>query len=751
MTKRFIGILILIFFLYFTVQNQQAIAQQSEQTKVDSLTGELKSNISEKTKVDLLAKLTWELRKQYPDSAEQYGLQGIKLASEINYLAGKAEINKNLGSKFYNHSQYDSAIKRYNKSVQIYNNLLNSNSDTSNKKILKVIAEAYNGLGLVTYNQGKYNKAIELYQKALTFHEKINNKKGKADCYNNIGLIYWSLKDYNRALDYYQNALELYNEEGDKNGVANCYNNMGIILKFQDNYDSAITSYRKALELHNKRNNKEGEATVFTNLGHLYFEKNEFQKAKSFFEKSLQIKKQIGDKKALASSYGSYAELHYTLADSLQNISQKNAKYREAIAFAREELRLAKEIGIVKRKEHAFEFLSKACAGLKNYQLAYKYHTLFKETEDSLFNTQKMKEIESLEARYQNEKKQLEITNLEKENKLKTIKLEKMRMRQILSYSIILILAAFSIFLLIIRKKLKKKNWTINEQNRTISEQYKEIQSQNKKIRSQKDELEKHRNKLEQLVEQRTKELKSAKEKAEESNRLKSAFLANMSHEIRTPMNAIIGFTNMLNQEDINIKERQTMINHINYNGYSLLNLIDNIIDLSKVESNQLDIEFKTINIQDIIKELYESFYESFNVNGIKFKINSDSNENLYVKTDDYRLKQVFRNILDNSLKFTKKGYVELGYTKNQDIIKFYVKDTGIGISENKQEVIFQRFTKIENDKDNLFRGAGLGLNLSKNIVELLGGEIHLESQLNKGSCFYVSIPRNYSSSQAFS
>ena len=747
MTKKLIGLLMLFFFLFIPGRNQKASAQQSEQTTVDSLTEELRNNSSERAKVDLLAHLTWELRKQYPDSSKQYGLQGLKLASEINYLAGKAEIYKNLGSKFYNHTQFDSAIIRYNKSVEIYKTLLSSESDSSNEKIQKGIAEAYNGLGLVTYNKGKYNKAIEFYQKALPFHKEIGNNKGTADCYNNIGLIYWNREDYQRALEYYQTALKLYNKVGDKNGVANCYNNMGIILKFQNEYDSAITSYQKALDIYNKINNKDGKASIFTNLGHVYFEKNEFQKAKPFFEKSLQIKEQIGDKKALASSYGSYAELHYTLADSLENIEQKNAKYREAIKFAREEFRLAKEIGVMKRKEHAFEYLSKAYAGLKNYRLAYKYHTLFKETEDSLFNTQKMKEIENMEARYQNEKKQLEIKNLEKENKLKTVKLEKMRMRQILSYSIILILAAFSIFLLIIRKKLKKKNRTINEQNITISAQYKEIQNQNTEIQNQKDELEKHRNKLEHLVEQRTKELKAAKEKAEESSRLKSAFLANMSHEIRTPMNAIIGFTNMLNQEEINNKERQTMINHINHSGYSLLNLIDNIIDISKIDSNQLNIKYKTTNIQEVIEELYESYHENFNLSGLKFKIKNDIEKNLYIKTDDYRLKQVLRNLLDNSLKFTKEGYVELGYTEKEDVVELYVKDTGIGISENKQEIIFQRFTKIENNKEKLYRGAGLGLNLSKNIVELLGGQIQLESNINKGSCFYITIPNKYSSS----
>jgi len=745
MTKRLIGLLMLVFFFYLSGQNQQAFAQQTEQTKIDSLLEELNNSTSEKAKVDLLAQLTWELRKQYPDSAQQYGLQGIKLASDINYLAGKAEIYKNLGSKLYNHAQYDSAKKKYNKSIEIYKKLINANSDISSGKILKGIAEAYNGIGLVKFNQGKYIKAIESYQKALTYHKKINNKKGRADCYNNIGLIYWNRKDYNRALDYYQNALELYNEVGDENGVASCHNNIGIILKFQDKYDSAITSYQNALDIHHKFNNKEGKASVFTNLGHVYFEKNEFQKAKSFFEKSLKLKKELGDKKALASTYGSYAELHYMFADSLQDISQKNANYREAIAFAKEELRIAKEIGIIKRKEHAFEFLSKAYAGLKNYRLAYKYHTRFKEAEDSLFNTQKMKEIEHLEASYQNEKKQLEIKNLEKENKLKTVKLEKMRMRQILSYSIILILAAFSIFLLIIRKKLKKKNRTINEQNRTIYVQYKEIQDQNKKIQNQNAELEKHRNKLEQLVEQRTKELKAAKEKAEESNRLKSAFLANMSHEIRTPMNAIIGFTNMLNQKEIGNQEKEAMIKHINHSGYSLLNLIDNIIDLAKVDSNQLNIDYKTTNIQTLINELYESFNESFNLNEIKFKINHDPDENIYIKTDDYRLKQVLRNLLDNSLKFTKEGYVELGYTEKKDVIELYVKDTGIGISENKQEIIFQRFTKIENNKDKLYRGAGLGLNLSKNITELLGGKIRLESSINQGSCFYITIPKNNS------
>ncbi len=242
-------------------------------------------------------------------------------------------------------------------------------------------------------------------------------------------------------------------------------------------------------------------------------------------------------------------------------------------------------------------------------------------------------------------------------------------------------------------------------------------------------------------------DLKKSKEKAEESDRLKSSFLANMSHEIRTPMNAIIGFSDLLVTPDLEADEREELVSHINNNCNTLLHLIDDIIDLAKIEANELVIEKQDVNVDEALTELYN------NVNESRSRISKENVELILkknavvepfvLKTDGYRLKQIISNLLDNSVKYTESGIIEYGYDKRPEIgiVEFYVRDTGIGIPKVKQKVIFHRFSKIETDKTKLFRGTGLGLAISKNLVEHLGGSIKVESEPGEGSLFTFTLP----------
>ncbi len=236
-----------------------------------------------------------------------------------------------------------------------------------------------------------------------------------------------------------------------------------------------------------------------------------------------------------------------------------------------------------------------------------------------------------------------------------------------------------------------------------------------------------------------------AKEKAEEADKLKSAFLANMSHEIRTPMNAIIGFSDMLIDDSSSDEERNEYISYIIENGKSLLALIDDIIDISKIEAKQIDIQPIEFDLINFFKELDAVFKAEMKRLGkshisLALEIEDERKSKLFL-TDSQRLKQVFSNLLSNAIKFTDSGIVSFGYRTLSNRIYFFVKDTGIGIPKEKQTEIFNRFTKLNSTKNRLFGGTGLGLAISKRLVELLGGEIGLNSQIGKGSLFYFSLP----------
>lgn len=237
------------------------------------------------------------------------------------------------------------------------------------------------------------------------------------------------------------------------------------------------------------------------------------------------------------------------------------------------------------------------------------------------------------------------------------------------------------------------------------------------------------------------KEIK-AKEIAEESDRLKTAFLANMSHEIRTPMNAILGFTNILKRKNLSEEKKDQYLQLIESGGRNLLNLISDIVDLSKIDANQLTINIDPCNINQLIDNLLERFNVINTNTECEIIVNKELPDDLSViNTDDNRLSQILSNLLENALKFTEKGIIEFGYLQKGEILEFFVKDSGIGINKKDQAVIFDRFRQANNDYKKSKSGTGLGLAIVKNLTELLGGEIWVESEVHQGATFRFTLP----------
>lgn len=241
-------------------------------------------------------------------------------------------------------------------------------------------------------------------------------------------------------------------------------------------------------------------------------------------------------------------------------------------------------------------------------------------------------------------------------------------------------------------------------------------------------------------------ELIIAKKKAQESDRLKSAFLANMSHEIRSPMNAIIGFSALLGKDNISPEKRKEYTSFIENSGRQLMALIDDIIDISKIESNQLKINREFQDLNKLLRQIFEIAKQDRRLQekpDLRLLLNRKSECNCFINTDQLRFKQIFNNLITNAIKFTEKGYIEIGYTTfkdhGQDMVKLFVRDTGIGIPDNMKEVIFDRFRQVHDQK--FEEGTGLGLSITKGLVDLLDGEIKVESEINKGSVFYITFP----------
>ncbi|SDC00225.1 PAS domain S-box protein [Williamwhitmania taraxaci] len=236
-------------------------------------------------------------------------------------------------------------------------------------------------------------------------------------------------------------------------------------------------------------------------------------------------------------------------------------------------------------------------------------------------------------------------------------------------------------------------------------------------------------------------ELTLAKEKAEESDRLKSAFLANMSHEIRTPMNGILGFADLLRRPNLSSEKSAKYIDIINTNGHQLLSIINDIIDISKIEAKLIHVEQHPVNIGDLTNALNDQFKPLAKAKGISFDAVNQFNTTTVVLTDEVKLKQIIFNLIGNALKFTHSGNIKVSVIKADANLLFSIKDTGIGIPKSHHELIFERFRQVETTITQQYGGTGLGLSISRSLVELLGGNIWLESKEGEGSNFIFSIP----------
>ena len=280
------------------------------------------------------------------------------------------------------------------------------------------------------------------------------------------------------------------------------------------------------------------------------------------------------------------------------------------------------------------------------------------------------------------------------------------------------------------------------EFEKALQQKNEELQATEEELRVSNEEL----RDINQKLEEQKKELEEAKEKAEESDRLKSAFLANMSHEIRTPMNGIIGFSQVLMESDYSKKEQTKFLEIIHSRSKHLLQIINDIVDISKIEANQFTVNRESFCLNDMLQELYETYQtdkKNYGKEHLQIELNKGLNrDESYLTSDPKRLRQILVNLLGNALKFTDEGEITFGYKKQSgNTLLFYVQDTGIGISESNKKYIFERFRQIDDSSTRNYDGTGLGLTISKNLVELLGGELKLESTPGQGSTFYFTIP----------
>ncbi|MCP4412828.1 MAG: response regulator [Gammaproteobacteria bacterium] len=537
---------------------------------------------------------------------------------------------------------------------------------------------------------------------------------------NRIGNIYIQQKNYEDALVYSFRSLRLAEEMERSSEIALSLNNIGTIYQKQADaakesgnteiiavkYTNAIDYLERSLTINEKTGYKSGIVDNIINLGNVHNRLGDSITALAYFKKSLNIAEEITYKIGITKSTNNIGAVYKTRGDSALakgEISLALTHYNKAIVAIQRALLLAQELGEateVRKVSHSLFELYKI---KEQYMQALAMHILYIDSKSSIENEQNQREVIRQMYKYEYEKKAIadDIRSAERQ-KLQTALLSEAKTQQLY---MMLMLGLLIIFITIIYNRFlvtNKQKLIIAEQNRKLA---------------------------------------IAAEVAEAANKSKSAFLANMSHDIRTPMNTIIGMTHLAMKTDLNSKQ-MGYIKKTSISAQNLLGIINDILDFSKVEANKLEMELIDFNLDTVTKDVLDMITFIASDKGIKVSLSVDSNVPRSLIGDPLRLRQVLINLLNNAVKFTDKGGI-IVFTTHLDsqvddklVLAFTIKDNGIGISAEQQKNLFIPFTQGDDSTTRQYGGTGLGLSISQKIIQLMGGEIEVESKEGVGSTF---------------
>ena len=561
--------------------------------------------------------------------------------------------------------------------------------------------------------------------------QQTNDIRGATHNLNIVAERYWEAADYQNAAKYYKQSIELNTLIQNWNGIAGINGNLGVIYFDMGDYESSIQHLRLAYNYRKENNDHFAVVNSLINMSVTLNKMRRFDEAIAVLEEAVSVSRLQNDFQQLQSAYGMLSEA-YTFAGNLEKASEYFYLYKAVhdALLTDTEQRLTEATFKVQLAETERE-LAEARQRYADYELllmAREFEGLDSAHRELLINkTRAELLIENLHA---NEK----IAELERLAIEKQLVSEQHKTRN-------LVFALFATFLVIIAIGFffwqKKKD---NEK----------LEQQNILIKSQKLELEEYQEKLEDLVVVRTSNLMKALDKAQESDRLKSAFFSNMSHEIRTPLNAILGFSQMIGATSVTPEERIVMVEHIKFNATQLTRTVEDVVLLSEIDSGIIEVNLHEYNAHELLNNAIaeaNQMAKSENKQKLEIILNNNLPENFgKVLLDAGKLNRILAHLINNAIKHTFAGYIVLECSANTNLKKlhFKVEDTGEGIDEKNIGKIFERFWKKGDAFTQNTRGLGIGLSLCQEFLKLMDSELSVTSQLGAGSAFSFTI--NYKS-----
>jgi len=574
----------------------------------------------------------------------------------------------------------------------------------------KGISLANFALGINYGSGADYPKALEYDFIALKLADELKNKRLQEQYLGEIGYIYYMLKDYDKGLDYYDRALKIAARTNDERDSAKYLTGISSCYLMQGEYFAAMDYNSQALKVVKNLGDKASVANTQLSGGIIIRNLKNITKALEYFNKSLALYQEMDDKNGIASSLANIGECYFILATDTTKLNtlglkeqSRKANLNEAISYLTRAIAIFKATGSLDHLQSYARLLSEAYELVGNYKDALESYKLYTVFTDSVFSNENIKKIAKLEGKHDAELK-------EKQIEVQRLQIKQAKKERIYYLAGLGLLVLFSI-VLFNRFRIIRKNKT-------------QLEEKNLLIAAEKENADKLRM------------------RAEQSEQFKQKFLANMSHEIRTPMNAVLGMTNLTLDTPLTTKQEK-YLTAVKKSSENLLVIINDVLDLSKLEAGKMELENIPFRIEEQISQVYDTMQFKAEEKGLMLRTEVAKDIPAVLTGDPSRLNQVLINLCGNAIKFTGKGTVRLVVEKvsgTEATIRFRVIDSGIGIPADKIGKLFESFQQVDASTSRKYGGTGLGLSISKTLVEMQGGKMVVKSEEGTGSEFSFTI-----------
>ncbi len=670
--------------------------------RIDSIQTQIRQlDFNDTSRIDLYNLLGWEYRKSHPDSTIRYAEKALELVRRYNLKSGGAQSLNYLGIGYH--------YKGNNiKSFEYYNLALDEaelHRDSSQ------YAHALNSLGRLYLNQGDFIKSYDAYYKSLEIFKNINDVEGIGYCYKSLAELYQTQKKYEKALEMSQQALKIRENSNNVRGQISAMAEIASIYKELGSFDKAFDQYIQAKVKAEAINDKISISGIDLGISKLYYSEDKYEEALMFGLKA--------DRVARSSSN---LDLVSQVELQLGKIYFRQKEFEKSRGYLEKVIRNTEESKDLVLERDAYYYLSEISSQTNRIAESYDYFVKYTELNQSLDNAEVARTLERLEARFEIEKKGQENEILTAQQARDEAIIERQQTQNIALIIIVFVVTTLMVTLYIMGRKRKGDNRKLKEKNEEIAAQREEISRQNVLINSQNEKLQKRNDDLAHL------------------NQEKDILMNIVAHDLKSPFNRIRGISELLKLSGLN-EEQSNFNNLLQEISDSGVNLIRDLLDVNSFEDDSRKKDVMKVDACDLILEKAKYFYADAKAKNIEI-IAEISDAHAYLFTDRVYLSRILDNLVSNAIKFSNAdSKVILGAFKSGKQIHIYIQDSGQGFREEDKKNLYKKFTKLSAQPTAGESSNGLGLAIVKTLVDRLGGEIILESEVGKGSKFTLHFP----------